>query len=247
MARIILHGTGAGHPSGDRGASAATVGFSDGSRLLLDAGEGCSRAMIRDGLDLLDVSTVVVSHMHADHWAGIPNLVMGWALNGRTEPVDLYLPPGTETFFAEMLLTAYMTPRRLGFDIRYHELAPVSLPDGMRLRPFRTAHLDKYEDLARKHSLSFPSFGYVLECDSRKILFSQDIASEEDLRPELEGTELLICDMAHVDPSRVLALAAEHGVGRVIFTHVPPNPRNVIAPKNGPSWSVAYDGEHIAL
>lgn len=247
MSQIILHGTGSGNPSGDRGASAASVRFSDGTVLLLDAGEGCSRALLRDGVPLNDIVAVVVSHMHADHWAGLPNLIMGWALGKRTAPVDLYLPPGSLSFFKRVFQTSYILHERLSFVLHLHELCALSLPDGFALRPFATSHLDKYQVLAQEFMLSFPAFGYVLEKEGRKILFSQDIGSERDLIEELPGCHLVVCELTHIDPARFLILAAKAGVERVVFTHVPPAIPQMPDVQPGLEWSIAADGTVLPL
>lgn len=247
MAHIILHGTGAGNPSGDRGASAASVRFADGSVLLLDAGEGCSRAMLRDGLRLNDIATIAVSHTHADHWTGLPNLMMALSLGKRTDPIDLYVPPGSADFFRTVFQTSYILPERTGFELRLHDLGPVPLPDGFRLRPFATSHLDKLRDRAGELALPFPAFGYVLEREGRKILFSQDLGSEDDLAGELPGCDLVICELAHVDPARLLALASAAGVRNVVFTHVPPEMPDMSPAGRHPDWMVASDGTILSL
>lgn len=247
MLQITLHGTGAGHPSGDRGASAATVRFNGGSVLLLDAGEGCSRALIRDGIALEDIVAAAISHMHADHWAGFPNLVMGWSLGNRTSPVDLYLPPGSIDFFRNVLEFSYILPERLGFPMHFHELNRFELPDGWALRPFRTTHLNGYSSHAERLGLSYPAYGYVLRNGDRKVVFSQDLASEDDLVPELPGAELVVCEMAHVDPARLIRLATDAGVGRVVFTHIPPDGPSLPEERDGIEWLVATDGLMLSL
>lgn len=247
MVKIILHGTGAGHPSADRGASAASVTFENGDVLLLDTGEGCSRALLRDGIDLNNIGWVAISHMHADHWAGFPNLVMGWALNGRGRPVDVFLPPASEEFFRNILTASYLVPERRSFALNFHELGPCSLPDGWTLRPFRTSHLDKYRQSAEILDLSFPSFGYILENSGQKIVFSQDLASEDDLQLELPGAQLVICELAHINPGRMLQMAGEHGVKKVLFTHVPPDSPGLPDMAPDVDWAVAHDGLTVEL
>ena len=247
MVKIILHGTGAGHPSADRGASAASVTFENGAVLLLDTGEGCSRALLRDGVDPGSIGWTAISHMHADHWAGFPNLVMGWVLGGRTDPVEVFLPPETEEFFRNILIASYLVPERRSFAINFHALELFSLPDGWTLRPFRTSHLDKHRTTAEILGLSFPSFGYILEKNGQKIVFSQDLASESDLQAELPGAQLVICELAHINPARMLHLADKNGVKKVLFTHVPPDPPELPYMVTDVEWTVAHDGMTIKL
>lgn len=244
---LTLHGTGAGEPSGDRLASALTARFSDSSLVLFDAGEGCSRAMIRDGVDLMDITTVAISHMHADHWAGLPNLIMAWAVAKRKTPVHIHLPPKSGEFFERMLAIAYNFSERRSFTITHGILSPFSLPDGWRAEIFATTHLDSVKEYADMYGVADTAYGYRLLNGSRKIIFSQDIGSEEDLAMEMTGAELVICEAAHVEPAKVLAMARERGVRRLVFTHVPPREVSFPGTFDGIEWSVAADGYLIEL
>ncbi|MEP7219181.1 MAG: MBL fold metallo-hydrolase, partial [Bacteroidota bacterium] len=201
---LTLHGTGAGTPGGDRMASALTAAFTDGSLVLFDAGEGCARAMLRDRIDLIRISTVAISHMHADHWTGFPALVMAWSLAKRKDPVTVFVPPGTTDFFESLLVHCYSFRKRLGFELTFHPLDGFSMPDGWRVEIIPTTHLNAVRELAERYVLPPTAFGYLLRNGDRRIVLSQDIGGEEDLRPHLNGAELLVCESAHVDPLKVL-------------------------------------------
>jgi ribonuclease Z len=240
--KLTLHGTGAGTPSGDRMSSALTACFSDGSIVLFDSGDGCTRSMLRDGIDIGRITTVAISHLHADHWSGLPGLLMGWGVASRSEPVDIHVPPGTVDFFRTVQRSSYSFTEKLTFDIHYHRLVPFSLPDGWRVEPFRTSHLAKSRELARKHRLPEFAYGYLLLNGERKIVLSQDLGSEDDLSEVMKNAGIVICESAHVEPRRVLEMARDAGVGRLIFTHIPP--KNVDFPRrfDGIEWSVAEEG-----
>ncbi len=244
---LTFHGTGAGEPGGDRLASALSAKFSDGSVLLLDAGEGCSRAMLRDGLDPNRITDVAISHMHADHWGGLTNLIMAWITGERQTPVSIHVPPDTAEFFERMLTISYMFRERLKFDLRFRTLMPFDLKDGWRLETFPTSHLDGVREFSAKHGVFETAFGYRLIQGSRKIVLSQDIGAEGDLAGEMNGAELLVCESAHATPSTVLSMARERGIARVIFTHVPPEHDPFPARFDGVSWSVAADGYHLEV
>ncbi len=78
-------------------------------------------------------------------------------------------------------------------------------------------------------------------------MFSQDLASENDLIPELIGAELVICELSHINPSRLLTLAQKNNVPRVVFTHVPPVLPVMPDEANGDIWSIAVDGDVVEL
>ncbi len=244
---ITLHGTGAGLPNRNRLASCNAVDLADGTLLLLDVGEAASRALVRDGVDLMRVSRVAVSHMHADHWTGLPELATAWVAWRRTAPVDLYLPPDTADFFEEVFTRSYLLPERRGFEIRYHELAPVDLPGGWHLDVFDTTHLVRYVGTSNPHGLTTRAVGFILTGNGLRAVFSGDLGSAEDLSGRLEGADLLVCESAHIDTAEVLRMAAASGVGRVVFTHVPDDDASFPASFDAVRWSVASEPERIEL
>ncbi len=248
--RIVFHGTGAGEPSADRGASALSVASANGDILLLDAGEACSRAMIRDGIDLRRITTVAISHTHADHWCGLPALLVAWAMARRTEPVDLYLPPGSLDFFDTIFTTSYTLPDRLPFSLNFHELAPFVLGDDWEVTPFPTTHLDRYKGIAGEHGIPYPAFGYQLTHGERRVIFSQDIGSVNDLAGIMAGAELVVCEATHIEPRELLLLAREKNVKHVVFTHIPPdesNMPNIDEMFDGVTWQIVRDGDILTV
>ncbi len=70
--KLYLLGTGgAGNPVGR--AQNCFLVESNSCRLLLDFGEGCSSRLESLGLTFKDIDALYISHIHYDHWAGIPN------------------------------------------------------------------------------------------------------------------------------------------------------------------------------
>lgn len=203
--------------------------------------------MIRDGLDLNRITDVAISHMHADHWGGLPNLIMAWITRDRQTPVSIHVPPSTAEFFERMLTISYMFRERLKFDLRFQTLLRFDAGDGWRLETFPTSHLEGVRQFSGEHGVFETAFGYRLVQGSRKIVLSQDIGAEGDLAEEMKGAELLVCESAHVTPATVLSMARERGVARVIFTHVPPEHEPFPAQFDGVEWSVAADGYHLEL
>ncbi len=61
--------------------------------MLLDCGEGAQRQLSRYGLRVLKISYVFITHLHGDHYFGLPGLITSMALYGRTEPLVIVGPP----------------------------------------------------------------------------------------------------------------------------------------------------------
>jgi ribonuclease Z len=64
-----------------------------GERILVDCGEGTQRQLMRS-VGLARVGTILLTHMHGDHYLGLPGLLKTYSLLGREEPLMLFGPSG---------------------------------------------------------------------------------------------------------------------------------------------------------
>ena len=94
MLDVALVGTGGTVPLPERWLSALLVRL--GPRMLLfDCGEGTQISMRQLGWGFKSLDAVCLSHVHADHAAGLPGLLLTVGNAGRTEPITIFGPPGT--------------------------------------------------------------------------------------------------------------------------------------------------------
>jgi len=92
--RLVPLGTSAGRPTLLRGASAFAVA-TEASWVMCDCGEGAQLAALRAGLSLSRLDAVLVTHLHGDHFNGLPGLLGTLGLEGRQRPLVVAGPPGT--------------------------------------------------------------------------------------------------------------------------------------------------------
>lgn len=65
---------------------------------LIDCGASALISLRRYGVDPNDIDFVLISHLHGDHFGGIPYLILdGQLVSKRTRPLVLAGPPGLET------------------------------------------------------------------------------------------------------------------------------------------------------
>jgi len=255
--RITFHGTGAGHPSGDRFGSAATLRCDEGPTLLVDAGDSVPRRMIADGIRPESIDALFLSHTHPDHWSGIPGLVMAWDMAERTSPVTLFLPPSGGEFLHSVLRNSWLQARPRSYDLRIREYVEgeESVIGPVTVRPFATSHLDRYRREGEPAGVPYPAHMFRCAVAGTSILFSQDLGSELDLKPHLDGVDLLVCEASHVDLDSMARLALGSGVRVLVVTHIGPEEGETVG-RFETAWSdsnenmrviVAFDGMEIAI
>jgi ribonuclease Z len=118
MIDLLLLGNGAMKPLPNRWLSSTLVRVGS-DLMLLDCGEGTQIVYRTFGWGFKQLSTIVLSHYHADHVAGLPGIIFSLAEAGRTEPVHIYGPAGTIQVVQGL---AVIMPY-LRFELTVHELA----------------------------------------------------------------------------------------------------------------------------
>lgn len=66
----------------------------NGHALLIDCGEGTQTALKAAGQKSKPIDVILITHVHADHIAGLPGLLLTMGNDGRTAPVTIYGPEG---------------------------------------------------------------------------------------------------------------------------------------------------------
>ncbi len=170
---LVFLGTGGSAPTARR-STACLLARVGGDRLLFDCGEGSQRQMQRS-TGLVQVDAIFVTHLHADHYLGIPGLLKTYDLNDRERPLHIYGPPGLLDLFAALRRVF----GRLGYEVDLTELEPGTpvRQDGYEVQPFEVAHRMK-------------AFGYALVEDERPGRFDPEEAARLGLKPGPEFKRL---------------------------------------------------------
>ncbi|HQF16633.1 MAG: Ribonuclease Z [Methanosaeta sp. PtaB.Bin039] len=163
MLQIIFLGTAGSLPTPERNPSAILINR-EGELVLFDCGEGTQRQMMKARTGMMRLGHIFLTHLHADHFLGIPGLLETMAFQGRTEPLVIAGPVRTSRLL--MHLTAIGCCSR-SFEVQVVEMSPGD-----------TMSLDGYRVIALRTEHSVPSLGYCLEEDDRPGRFNRDRAVE---------------------------------------------------------------------
>ncbi|MEX2207278.1 MAG: MBL fold metallo-hydrolase [Myxococcota bacterium] len=200
--QIVLLGTGTPSPDPERSGPATAI-VVNGTPYLVDFGPGVVRrasAAQQKGVSALAVVKLRVAfltHLHSDHTAGYPDLILTpWAV-GRTRPLEVYGPAGLK-HMTEHILQAYREDIRIrrrdkallgvpeqarGYEVRAHEVKPgvVYKDENVTVKAFLVRHGDVPQ-----------AFGYRFETPDRTIVISGDAAPSQSVIEHCDGCDVLI-------------------------------------------------------
>lgn len=162
----------------------STMVVVDGKKLLFDCGEGTGRQIKIAGAGL-DIDAVFLTHFHADHTLGLPNLLLDLDVNGRKAPLDIYAPEGIYEYLDALKKAGYNKPEK--YKVFGHKVEPKGAVDfgSFKVIPFPTKH-------------RCLSFGYYVEEKPRRGKFNVEKARELGVMDEklyatlCDGRELVI-------------------------------------------------------
>jgi ribonuclease Z len=90
-----------------------------GRMVLIDCGEGTQVAMRAPGWGFGGLESILLTHVHADHVAGLPGLLLTLGLAGRTARLDVYGARWT----TEVMQALRVLVPHLPYEVHVHELA----------------------------------------------------------------------------------------------------------------------------
>jgi ribonuclease Z len=136
----------------------------EGETLMFDCGEGTQRQMMRYGISFA-LCDIFFTHMHADHMLGLTGLIRTLALQGRTDPMNLYGPVGTEKLLWKAI---NLGSEKQHFAINITEITPETpiKRHGYSIIPFAVEHGDR------------SAIGYHISEQTRLGRFNPDKARE---------------------------------------------------------------------
>ena len=216
-------GVGDGWPCAERNHSSFLYQL-EGRCFLIDCGEPISRSFKASGLDYNLVDHILLSHLHFDHLGGFFMLMQGFWLEGRTKELRVHAPTDGIAPMRQLLDAGCIFDELMPFRTRYEPLQagqPITL-GAIRITPFPTTHLWGLRRLFQdKYPQRYEAFSFLIETPRARIAHSADIGAVQDLAPLVEKPlDLLVCELAHVDPEELFRFLQVRPIKRILFIHL---------------------------
>jgi len=221
--KITFVGTGSGKTSLNQFHSSLLIS-SESYNLLIDAGDGISRALLFNEINFNTVDGIVITHLHPDHFAGLPSLIVQMKMANRKKHLDIFIHPSFKNVVIDFLLRSYIFPERNKFEIQYKifnndEL--VKIENDFSFIARKNSHLSglwKYE--AIYPTISFYSASLLLQSEDKKIIYTSDIGSVEDIFLFKEfSSDLFISEANHLEPTLLIEAISKIETDKIYLTH----------------------------
>ncbi len=220
---VTFIGSGDAFGSGGRFQTCIRV-RADGVTALVDCGATSLTAMRAQGVEPGDIQTVVISHLHGDHFGGLPFLVLDGQFTRRTTPLTVLGPVGTRDRLHAAMETLYpgSTGVRRRFEVDVVELdgaGGAHRAGPLTVRSWEVDHASGAPALAVRVDAGGYSFGY-----------SGDTAWTPALVRAADGAGVFACEAYawdqpvryHLDYRTLCEHAGELAAGRLVLTHMGP-------------------------
>jgi ribonuclease BN (tRNA processing enzyme) len=198
--QVVLLGTGTPGPDPARSGPATAI-ISNGTAYLVDFGPGVVRraaaayqkGITAFGARVTGLRTIFLTHLHADHTAGYPDLILTTWIMGRKWPLEVYGPTGIKAMTSHVLqaweqdianrLHGMEKGTPSGYLVNAHEIIPgrIYTDRNICVTAFRVNHGEMND-----------AFGFRFETADRTIVISGDTAPTPALIENCNNCDVLI-------------------------------------------------------
>lgn len=245
--KVYVQFLGSGDAFGSGGRLQTCIYVDEGTvRFLLDCGASSLIAMKRWGVDPSLIDIILLTHLHGDHFGGLPFFLLDAQLiSGRTRPLVVAGPPGLGSRIRDAMEVLFPGSSRAQ---QKFSLEFVEFTDGnvTRIGPLAVTPYGVI------HASGAPPYALRVEAGGKTIGYSGDTEWTDALIRAAEGADLFICEAYffekrikyHLDYRNLMAHRAELGCRRLILTHMS---SDMLGRIESLDVECAEDGKYIEL
>ncbi|WP_283607722.1 MULTISPECIES: MBL fold metallo-hydrolase [Mycolicibacterium] len=245
--KVTFAGSGDAFGSGGRLQACIAVRAGELAPILLDCGATSLVALKRQGIDPNQVAAVLVSHLHIDHYGGLPQLILDGQFNRREAPLTIIGPAGTAdrlTSALEVMFPGSSTVRRR-FEVNVIELQPGNGQASIHNAVVHAVEVD--------HGMPGNiALGLRVDVAGKAIAYTGDTAWTDVLIDLAADSDLFIAESYywdkavpyHLRHADLLAHRDQLASRHIILTHMS---ADMLAHADDAAFDLAYDGRVVTL
>lgn len=196
----------------------------ENDKILIDCGDGISRALVEQNVELNSINKILITHLHSDHFSGISTLLTQFKLSNRINPIEIISCKENLSILKSFIFNSFIIPERLIFALRFVAFDfddEVNLSDNLKFIARKNSHLEKYKSFQKLYNLSLASPSFLFYSNNSKILYSSDIGSKEDLLLFPPTLDILICEITHIELAELKEVIKKLNPIKTYLIHIP--------------------------
>ena len=218
---VTTLGTGDAFASGGRAHSGLLI-RGHGTTLLIDPGPAVLATIKRIGINLGPIDAVLLTHLHGDHIAGVPFLLLDYQFaSHRARPLIIAGPSPLASRLERLTTSCYpeLSRRKLRFRLQYQPL-----------RARQQCRLGKatVTPLPMAHTHGADCFGYRIRLGKKLVAFTGDTVWCDSIPQLADGADLFLSECTNFHPSRgthvdyrtLASRQAELHARRIVLVHI---------------------------
>jgi ribonuclease BN (tRNA processing enzyme) len=221
--QVKLIGTGSGKTQLSRFHTALLVSESD-KNLLIDTGDGISKALLKLDINYNLIDYIFVTHTHADHFAGLPSLITQMKISGRTNPLKLYVHKSLLEFFDELLAHAYLFRETLDFELQiigYSFGNNIRLENNFSFIPVQNYHITNKQNIKRIDAAKFVSSSVFVSGKGTSFYYTSDISGLSDLELSTKfRPKYIFSEVTHIPFDEIVNSLKNAEVEKCFLVHI---------------------------
>jgi len=215
--RLIVLGTAAAIPDAAHENTYMVLDGPDGAVLIDCAGSPIGRLEMA-GVDHTRLRAVVITHLHPDHSYGLPMLLMGLWLLGRSQPLTIYAPDSVASRLRAIMDAFEWSDWPHFFSVEFR-----AIPDAPNALVIETADF-RITASRNQHMVLTISLRIENRRTGRVIVYSSDTAPCAAVVDLARGCDLLIHEAAgatvgHSSAAQAGEMATQAGAQQLVLVH----------------------------
>ncbi|MFO7447033.1 MAG: MBL fold metallo-hydrolase [Ignavibacteriaceae bacterium] len=221
--RIKFIGTGSGKSSLKRYHSSFLIS-SGKHNLLVDAGDGVSRALLKQNVTYNSLDGILLTHLHPDHYSGLASLLVQMKLHKRENPLKIVVHKSLIQTIKNFILQSYLFPDKLKFEVTFGEFEYdefYHMDENFGFLPRQNSHLDDNISYASDAGISTSCSSFLFNLDNRYLFYTSDIGGKDDLYIFNDfSIDVMVTEITHVGFDEIFEALKFLNPKRLFFTHI---------------------------
>lgn len=220
--QILFLGTGSGRASLNRDHTSLLL-RNENYSALIDCGDGISKSLLQNNISFNEIDSAIISHLHADHAAGLPSLLTQMKLKKRTKPINIYIHKELVEILKNILNSFFLFAEGLPFEViitGYDFGSAININSKLAFKGVKNSHIYNKYNISYMAGEKFVSSSFLFSTPERNVYYSADAGGGEDLFLFDEKIDFIISETTHIQPEKFLQALVKYEPEKILLTHI---------------------------